>query len=239
MWTPPGNGLGETRSRPVRRDSMLRGMNTAHTKTVDSTATDLIQLGELRRLARAASAGDERAWCRLQDRFERQVWAWTRSSYLTREDREDIAAIAFATLFRRLRDGAIDDPDRIPGYLRVVVRNEVRRTFRKRLGEDGRVIELSTDGEALERQPAPSTEHDIANELRSYLYHRLAEGALAPKDRAFIETWLSTCGTDHQYRTMAATLDRPLGAIGPTFQRCAAKLKRALEADGFVAADWV
>ncbi len=165
---------------------------------------------------RDALAGDAAAWEGIVDEFAQSVWNWARSQGLNREDAQDVSQ----TVWYRLKDkgDSIRDPRTLPGWLATTTRREAIRVAKKRENAiDNEILESVPDSDDSDTNPAQSA---TTNDLRE----RLAEGfaSLRPLCREL----LALCWQDElSYKEIAAELDRTVGWIGPTRQRCLADLK--------------
>src|SRR4051794_14518174 len=97
----------------------------------------------------AARTGDDDAWARLIDRFDRTLRRIARSYRLPPADVDDAVQAAWMQLFRHI--GRIRDPAAVSGWLATTTRRESMRLcqapVRERLTDDGRLLDgVTHDG---------------------------------------------------------------------------------------------
>jgi RNA polymerase sigma factor (sigma-70 family) len=170
----------------------------------------------------AAGDGDEEAWEALVSRFERLVWATARSHRLASPDAADVCQTTWLRLVENL--DRIHDPDRLGAWLVTTAKRECLRVLRLR----GR--ELATDSDATfdTRRQDPVSEAIIAAERDGALVRALE--ALDERCRVLLR--LLSAVPSPSYRDIGAALEMPVGAIGPTRERCLQKLRRRPELKG-------
>jgi len=130
---------------------------------------------------------------------------------LSREDAEDVSQ----TVWYRLKDNgrAIRDPRTLPGWLATTTRREAIRVGKRRNhAARSELDENVADATVSTSDPAQMVE--VAD-----LNRRLAAGFT--ELRPLCRELLSLCWNEElSYREIAEILDRPIGSIGPTRQRC-------------------
>lgn len=170
-------------------------------------------------LVRGALERDQAAWNELVDRYTRLVWYVINGfRQLDEERRADVHQTVWLRLAERL--DTLRDPEKIGGWLATTARNECLHQLRR----GGREVPLA------DVTPEPSAERPE---------HRLLE---SERDRAL---WSAFAQLDHKdqqllrlliadppfsYDEIAEILDMPRGSIGPTRQRCLAKLRKLSDA---------
>jgi len=170
-----------------------------------------------------AAGGDERAWEAIVDRYERLVWS------VARGFRYDDATCADAvqTVWLRLAEHCSDirDPEQLASWLATTCRNEcigiARRSRRELI--DGTAAERREDervGRVLDLDEHLLADETEAEALRAF--HRLGETC-----REMLSLLCADPPLD--YRTIAELTGRAIGSIGPTRQRCLAKLRELME----------
>jgi RNA polymerase sigma factor (sigma-70 family) len=178
----------------------------------DATNTELVA---------AAAAGDPKAWDALVERYTALLWSITRSHRLTAADAADVVQTTWLRLVEHL--SRITDPERLPGWLATTARREAQRVARRgdwpRPGDDFAL--LADDG------PSPG-ERLLRDERDAALW-----SALALLDEA-CQRLLRVLIADPAplYADVAVALGMKVGSIGPTRQRCLAKLRRLAQAAG-------
>lgn len=169
-------------------------------------------------LVAGATAGDQRAWDALVERYTSLLWAIARSYRLPPADAADVVQTTWLRLVEHLE--RIADPDRLPGWLATTARREclrlLRRAEREVYSESG-VRDAPDDG-------APPDAALLSGERDATLW-----AAFARLDD-YCQRLLRVLSTDPPppYAVVAAALDMKIGSIGPTRARCLAKLRQLL-----------
>ena len=172
---------------------------------------------ELTRLVAKAVAGDEEAFRALVDRHVGLVWSVIRSYRLSRGDAEDAAQGVWLSVVEHL--GQLREAAAFPAWIATTTRRECLAVLQRsaRLPDDRYA--------ALERIAATNTDpnrHLLADERSRALAEAIAE--LDERCRQL----LALLGSDPPlaYEEVSAVLDLPIGAIGPTRNRCLDKIRR-------------
>lgn len=173
----------------------------------------------LRELIEAAGTGDEAAWEAIVDRFAGLVWATARAHRLAPASAADVVQTTWLRLVENL--DRIKEPERLGGWLATTARRECLRHIRLHnrelsIGEDS-VFEASSDDRVEQRV--------IARERDSAL--RRAFTRISERCQALLRLLASP--ESLSYEEIAAALDMPVGAIGPTRARCLDQLRRTPE----------
>jgi RNA polymerase sigma factor (sigma-70 family) len=173
-------------------------------------------------LISAANGGDEAAWGAIVDRFARLVWATARAHRLSPADAADVAQTTWLRLVENL--DRIKDPERLGAWLATTARRECLRQIRLHgrelvIGEDS-VFEAPSDDRAEQRL--------ITRERNTAL--RKAFTRITERCQALLRLLASP--DSPSYEEIAAALDMPIGAIGPTRARCLDQLRRTPELAG-------
>ncbi len=173
------------------------------------TLTDLVQ---------RARTGEVDAWSQLVDRLHRVVWKTVNMH--TRDD--EIRKDAFSATWLRLAEHLhrVEDPEYLPGWLATTARREVLTIVRQ-----ADRYSLSIAGEHAAWQPTDWAEPD-ENLLKAELGDVLkrAFGRLSAQCRELLGL-LIVQDPPLAYADVSEILGRPIGAIGPTKQRCLDKLR--------------
>ncbi len=168
----------------------------------------------LRTLIDRCIAGDALAWEQLVRRHAGLVYAVCRRHGLDPHGCDDVAQEVFARLAGALRD--IRDPDSLPGWLATTARREAWRAKQR----GGR--EAPTDAtDSVVEQPA-------IDDLISHARLRDALEELGGRCRDLIHALYFRPITP-SYEGLARELGVPIGSLGPTRQRCLAKLAAILD----------
>ena len=166
-------------------------------------------------VARAAGS-DQDAWNELVERYAPLVWAIGTRYRLSSHDIEDVGQNVWLRLVEQL--GKLREPAALPGWLATTTSRECLRvvTTAQRLGtslDDAPEVadDVVIDEEILR------TERDAA--LRS------AFAELSPRCRQLLAMLISD--PPHSYSQISATLEIPMGSIGPQRARCLERLRRS------------
>jgi RNA polymerase sigma factor (sigma-70 family) len=169
-------------------------------------------------LLAAARAGDQRAWDKLVERYGGLVWTVARSFRLSAADAADVSQTTWLRLVEQL--DRIRDPERIGAWLVTTARREALAAL-SRAGRD-----LPTaDPQVLEPR-ATTTESVDANILRSERDSDLWRAIVGLPDNCQQLLRLLMMEPVPGYAEVSATLDIPIGSIGPTRARCLEHLRR-------------
>jgi RNA polymerase sigma factor (sigma-70 family) len=155
-------------------------------------------------------AGDAGAWTELTDRYSNLLWSVARSLRMSDSDAADAVQTAWLRLVENL--DAIREPDRLGSWLATIVRRECydirRRAARVRPGEteswDSPSFDDPLDGTLLR------DERDAA------LWRGF--GGLRPNCKRLLRVMMAD--PPPSYAEVSASMDIPVGSIGPTRQRC-------------------
>ena len=169
-------------------------------------------------LVAAAGGGDQRAWEELVDRFGGLVWSVARIHGLSAADAADVSQTAWLRLVEHL--DRIRDPERVGSWLASTARHEALRVLR-RAGRElpvGDEAELEPRGAVVE----PPDAHALASERDEVLWKAFA--ALPPRCQRLLRVLIADPVLS--YQEVAASLQMPIGSIGPTRARCLSQLRR-------------
>jgi DNA-directed RNA polymerase specialized sigma24 family protein len=157
-------------------------------------------------LVRRALHDDPDAWAALVERYTGMLWAIARSYDLSAADSGDVAQTAWLRLVERLH--LIRNPDGVGAWLAATAHRESRRTVQRRRRE----------------RPAP-VDPGVATGHVDYDLKRLL-AALPERCRRILRVLAQT--PQLNYVEVAAALEIPVGSVGPTRQRCLARLRAQL-----------
>lgn len=177
--------------------------------------------GELAQLVARAAAGEQAAWDSIVARYERLVWATIRGFGLDRASAEDVAQSTWYRLVDQI--GAIRNPEGIGSWLVTTARREAIRTARhaQRVRPAGDATELPMDTQPVAAFLAADL---VAQEDRSAVREGLA--TLTERCQALLRIW--SLDPQPSYNEISASLEMPVGSIGPTLERCLQRLRTAL-----------
>ncbi len=161
----------------------------------------------------ACRAGDQRAWSRLVERFAGLVYAIARAHRLPDDLCDDVAQTVFATLAAHI--DTIREDERLPAWISTTARRECWRCVARgrRHGSES----LSSD------PPAPPDDRAV-EAIEQHQRLRDALASLGPRCRDLL-SMLYFRAPEPAYTEISASLNIPVGSIGPTRKRCLAKLQ--------------
>jgi RNA polymerase sigma factor (sigma-70 family) len=171
-------------------------------------------------LLRRASEGDEAAWGDLVDRYAGVVWSVARGFRFDDATAADVSQTVWLRLAER--HGSIRDPERLAGWLATTTRHECYRITRRRRRE-------VVDDDVVDPRATDFTPVDEALVAADETVEALAAFAQLP-DHCRELLRLLCADPPPDYATIAGTLGRPIGSIGPTRQRCLERLRRLVGA---------
>jgi RNA polymerase sigma factor (sigma-70 family) len=187
----------------------------------------LVDSEEAAETVRQATAGDADAWRKLVDSFGGLVWSVARSYRLGPADAEDVAQTTWERLAQSI--GKLREPGSVGSWLAVTARHEALRVaeVRARTKPSG---DLTWIGSAWIDDDSPERiVLDRAGDAERTAYARRAWhllGQLPDGCQRLLRILLAT--PPPTYAEVAAALDKPIGYIGPTRQRCLEKLRLLL-----------
>jgi len=181
--------------------------------TSSSTIRDVTGVGAL---VRAAADGDSGAWNALVDQYARLIWAIARSHGLSVADADDVAQTTWLRLSEHL--DKLRDPERVGAWLAVTARNEALRQVRRARRD------VPFDPMVDVRRPANAAEVDCAllTEERDQALWRAFQ-SLPPNCRVLL--LMLNSDPAFSYEQVSASLEIPVGSIGPTRGRCLDRLR--------------
>jgi RNA polymerase sigma factor (sigma-70 family) len=180
-----------------------------------------LQAGVAELVARARQ-GDDRAWDEIVDRHSGMVWAVARAHGLDVQSAADVSQVTWLRLVEHL--GSLRNPERVGAWLATTAKRESIRVLRLRRREVA-VEDVELEGGA-DQSPAPDIRL-LTAERDGELWRAFA----SLSDRCQHLLGLLVADPPPSYAEVAAVLDRPIGSIGPTRQRCLDCLRRALTVD--------
>ncbi|HWO59914.1 MAG TPA: sigma-70 family RNA polymerase sigma factor [Umezawaea sp.] len=171
----------------------------------DSPIADVLQ---------KAMRGSNSAWREIHDRYSPLVRWVCRGYGLTGADADDVSGTVWLHLVANVT--AIRVPEALPGWLRTTAQHECVRVLRHRRRQ------IPQEIEAGDRTEPASDEALLAGERRAIV--RAALDRMPERDRQLLSLLFSDPPTP--YSRISSTLGMPIGAIGPTRQRCLARMSR-------------
>lgn len=170
-----------------------------------------------------ASAGDAAAWERLYPAVAGWVTAVVAGLGLARDDAADVNQVVCLRLLDHL--DRLRDPAALRGWVVTVARHECYRVLRQR-HRRAAVDALAEPAVLADRWAPGADERLLRTERQREL--RTAFAQLSADCQRLLR--LLAADPPLSYADAAATLSRPIGAIGPTRQRCLTRLRELLEA---------
>jgi len=166
-------------------------------------------------LVAAATAGDQRAWDALVERYTSLLWAIARSYRLPAADASDVVQTTWLRLVEHLDQVA--DPDRLPGWLATTTRRECLRLLRR--------ADRETSSPAILDVPDDAPELDagmLSDERDAALWRAFSQ--LDEFCQRLLRV-LTAADPAPSYSEVSRALGIKIGSIGPTRARCLAKLR--------------
>ncbi|MDX2200902.1 MAG: sigma-70 family RNA polymerase sigma factor [Phycisphaerae bacterium] len=157
-------------------------------------------------------AGDQAAWAMLIEQYSGLVYSIARKSGLRPDQCDDVAQVVFAILVRRL--SGVRDQQSLAGWIATTARREAWRAKR------GAAAHRTESG--VESAELPVSDADLERAIRQAQL-RSAVALLDVRCRKLIELLYLTDETP-EYQQVAAEIGLAVGSIGPTRQRCLARL---------------
>lgn len=188
-------------------------MEAIHTHTEEPDLATLVD---------RAAKGDDDAWHQIVHRFSSLVWAVPRSHGLGRVDAADVYQTTWLRLVEHL--GRLREPAALAGWLAATARNEAirvsRHSSREQPAEDHDTHLLAPE------RDTPEVALLLDEERRRVL---VAFAQLSQRCQRVLR--VVAAGPVSNYDQVAASLDMPVGSLGPTRGRCLSHLRRLLEGD--------
>jgi RNA polymerase sigma factor (sigma-70 family) len=169
------------------------------------------QMGPL--LERAAR-GEESAWREIVSRFSALVSSTCYRHGLSGSDADDVIGNVWLQLVARLPTLRVSEA--LPGWLATIAKRECLALLRNKQRQ------IPSDQDFTRPVESDLDRGLLADERRDAA--RRAVGQLPARDRALISMLFSDPPTP--YADISSSLGIPVGAIGPTRQRCLARARR-------------
>ncbi len=204
---------------------------TASTEDVgiEETSGDAPNAPASGHLLRRAAAGSESAWGSLVERHTGLLWAVARSFRLGDASSADVVQTAWLRLAENI--DRVRDPDKVGVWLATTVRRECLRLLQSRSREY--LSDVLDDLQLADDQRGPeATAVACDRDLRV----QAALARLPERDQRLLTVLMAS--PPPSYVEVAASLDMPIGSIGPTRARCLARLRKELAAVGLDESMW-
>lgn len=168
-------------------------------------------------LLRRVIEGDQRAWDELVEGFGGLVWSVARG-YRLGSLTDDVVQ----TVWLRLAENCdrIREPDRLAAWLATTTRNEALRVANKQK----RLVSVGDLPEHVDATVSGIDELVTDSDTLSHVLQAFAK--LSDTDQQLLRLLCTVPPLD--YATIADLIDRPIGSIGPSRERCLKKLRRLL-----------
>lgn len=171
----------------------------------------------------AALDGDRVAWDEIVAEYSGLLWWVARSHRLDEATSADVVQTVWLQLVQHGR--SVRDPDRIAGWLATTARREALR----RIGAAKKhhlTDQLDDRASVTDVRPDERIEDDETTAAALAAFH-----TLSPECRRLIALLCEV--PPKSYEEISSLLDMPIGSIGPTRQRCLARLRAALREMGY------
>jgi RNA polymerase sigma factor (sigma-70 family) len=171
---------------------------------------------ELEPLVHAARANDNDAWTELIGRFDHMLRKIAGSYRLSPDDIDDVLQAVWLRLHQQL--GKLRHPHVIPSWLATTARRESLRVLQLHVPE-----QLTDRPELVDATESSENDTELLASERRTILGRALRTLPATQRRLML---LLAAAPAADYREISATLDMPMGSIGPTRARGLASLKR-------------
>jgi RNA polymerase sigma factor (sigma-70 family) len=170
-------------------------------------------------LVTRAVNSDQSAWNDIVERYAPLVWSICSRYRLSDQDTEDVGQTVWLLLVEHL--GKLREPAALPGWLATTTHRECQRalTLARKTEDAATKLDdalLVADAEVIEQEI-------LAAERNAAL--RLALRELPPRCQQLLGMLISD--PPRSYDEISATLQMPMGSIGPHRARCLERLRRS------------
>jgi RNA polymerase sigma factor (sigma-70 family) len=162
------------------------------------------------RLVTRARGGEQAAWDEIVTRYAPLIWGMCRRHGLSGMDIDDVGACVWLRLVERIE--TIRDPAALPGWLATTARNECLRLLRSR----SQHIAMA-DNESIVVGAEPAADEWLLTQER-HIALRAALSRLPQRCQQLLSLLFRDPPTP--YAEISTIVGAPIGAIGPTRQRC-------------------
>ncbi|MFN8491568.1 MAG: sigma-70 family RNA polymerase sigma factor [Caldilineaceae bacterium] len=164
-------------------------------------------------------AGDQQAWARLLDKYERLVYSIPLNYGLSPEDAADIAQTAFTYLLQSL--DALQEGSNLGGWLATVTRRHTWRLLKRKRQAPLAELDNEITSELIPDRTNTIERWEIVEWLNTGLTH------IGDRCRTLLIA-LYFEAEEPSYAEIARRLGIAEGSIGPTRARCLQRLKELL-----------
>jgi RNA polymerase sigma factor (sigma-70 family) len=169
-------------------------------------------------LVTRAVNSDQNAWNDLVERYAPLVWSICAHYRLSDQDIEDVGQTVWLLLVEHL--GKLREPAALPGWLATTTHRECQRALTAARRTEGAGTKL--DDALLVVDAAVIEQEILAAERNAALRRALRE--LPPRCQQLLAMLISD--PPRSYAEISATLQIPIGSIGPQRARCMERLRR-------------
>jgi RNA polymerase sigma factor (sigma-70 family) len=181
-------------------------------------------------LVTRAAAGDPGAWEEIVERYGPLVWSICTRFQLSSHDREDVAQNVWLLLVEQL--GKLREPAALPGWLATTTQRECLRVVTAARKSERLGTGLD---DALQFVDNTIIDEEILMAERNAAL-RAAFAELPPKCQRLLAMLASD--PPSSYAEISATLQVPMGSIGPQRARCLERLRKSSALAGFDDFSW-
>ena len=180
-------------------------------------------------LVTRAAGGDPTAWDEIVERYGPLVWSICARFQLVSHDREDVAQNVWLLLVEQL--GKLREPAALPGWLATTTHRECLRVVT--VARKSERLGTGLD-DALQFVDNTIIDEEILMAERNAAL-RAAFAELTPRCQRLLA--MLTSDPPCSYAEISATLQIPVGSIGPQRARCLERLRRSSALSGLGEAD--
>jgi RNA polymerase sigma factor (sigma-70 family) len=180
-------------------------------------------------LVTRAAGGDPAAWNEIVERYAPLVWSICARFQLSNHDREDVAQNVWLLLVEQL--GKLREPAALPGWIATTTHRECLRVVTAARKSERLGTGLD---DALQFVDNTIIDEEILMAERNAAL-RAAFAELTPRCQRLLA--MLTSDPPCSYAEISATLQIPVGSIGPQRARCLERLRRSSALSGVGEAD--
>ena len=170
-------------------------------------------------LVTRAAGSDPTAWDEIVERYAPLVWSICARFQLSNHDREDVAQNVWLLLVEQL--GKLREPAALPGWLATTAHRECLRVVTAARKSERLGTELD---DALQFVDNTIIDEEILMAERNAAL-RAAFAELPPRCQRLLG--MLTSDPPSSYAEISATLQIPMGSIGPKRARCLERLRKS------------
>jgi RNA polymerase sigma factor (sigma-70 family) len=170
-------------------------------------------------LVTRAAGGDPDAWDEIVERYAPLVWSICARFQLSNHDREDVAQNVWLLLVEQL--GKLREPAALPGWLATTTHRECLRVVTAARKSERLGTGLD---DALQFVDNTMIDEEILMAERNAAL-RAAFAELSPRCQRLLA--MLTSDPPSSYAEISATMQIPVGSIGPRRARCLERLRKS------------